>query len=81
MAKPDGLQLTGDPIASAHHFSNTTYNVLRGGVVDMLPPGRFDRVVVATDGGGAREATLAALLRDRRAAEPLDGLHTDEADG
>ncbi|HSJ70618.1 MAG TPA: hypothetical protein VLA29_03105 [Acidimicrobiia bacterium] len=32
MARADGLQCTGDEIATAHHFSNVTYNVMRGGV-------------------------------------------------
>lgn len=32
MARADGLQCTGDGIATAHHFSNVTYNVMRGGV-------------------------------------------------
>ena len=32
MARADALQCTGDEIATAHHFSNVTYNVMRGGV-------------------------------------------------
>jgi hypothetical protein len=32
MATADALQLTGDELATAHHFSNVTYNVMRGGV-------------------------------------------------
>ncbi len=32
MARSDGLQATGNAVASAHHFSNTTYNVMRGGI-------------------------------------------------
>ncbi len=32
MSPADGLQRTADEIACAHHFSNVTYNVMRGGV-------------------------------------------------
>ncbi len=32
MAPADALQRTGDRVASAHHFANVTYNVMRGGV-------------------------------------------------
>ena len=32
MAPADALQRTGDRIATAHQFSNVTYNVMRGGV-------------------------------------------------
>ncbi len=32
MAPADGLQRTGDRVATAHQFANVTYNVMRGGV-------------------------------------------------
>jgi hypothetical protein len=32
MTRADASQLTGDPLACAHHFANVTYNVMRGGV-------------------------------------------------
>jgi hypothetical protein len=32
MARADALQCTADQVACAHHFSNVTYNVMRGGV-------------------------------------------------
>ena len=32
LAPADALQRTGDHVASAHHFANVTYNVMRGGV-------------------------------------------------
>ncbi len=32
MAAADGLQRTGDRMATAHQFANVTYNVMRGGV-------------------------------------------------
>jgi hypothetical protein len=42
MARADGLQCTGDETATAHHFSNVTYNVMRGGIP-------LDGYSVATD--------------------------------
>jgi hypothetical protein len=32
MTRADASQITGDPVACAHHFANVTYNVMRGGV-------------------------------------------------
>jgi hypothetical protein len=32
MARSDALQRTGDRVATAHHFANVTYNVMRGGI-------------------------------------------------
>jgi len=32
MARADALERTGDEAAFAHHFSNVTYNVMRGGI-------------------------------------------------
>ncbi len=32
VANADGLQWTGDRMSTAHHFSNTLFNVMRGGV-------------------------------------------------
>jgi hypothetical protein len=32
MTRADAAQLTGDPVACAHHYANVTYNVMRGGV-------------------------------------------------
>ncbi|NWJ41708.1 MAG: hypothetical protein HXX12_12150 [Geothrix sp.] len=34
VACSDGLQLTGDPLNAQRHFSNTLFNLLRGGVPD-----------------------------------------------
>jgi len=34
VASSDGLQLTGDPLNAQRHFSNTLFNLLRGGVPD-----------------------------------------------
>jgi hypothetical protein len=32
VASADGLQLTGDRLSTAHHFSNTLFNTMRGGI-------------------------------------------------
>ena len=32
VASADGLQLTGEPLVSAHHFSNVLFNTMRGGI-------------------------------------------------
>ena len=32
MARSDALQRAGDRVATAHHFANVTYNVMRGGI-------------------------------------------------
>jgi hypothetical protein len=34
-ASSDGLQLTGDKFKNARHFSNTLFNIMRGGVFDL----------------------------------------------
>jgi hypothetical protein len=34
VARADGLQQTGDALASAHHFSNVLFNVMRGGLFE-----------------------------------------------
>ncbi len=34
VARSDGLQRTGDSLATAHHFSNVLYNVMRGGLFE-----------------------------------------------
>jgi hypothetical protein len=57
MAPADALQRTGDEIASAHHFANVTYNVMRGGI--------------PLDGYDLLTSDLRKLVatRNRRAAE------------
>jgi hypothetical protein len=32
VASADGLQLSGDPLCTAHHFANVMFNVMRGGI-------------------------------------------------
>jgi hypothetical protein len=34
VASADGLQVTGDPLSAWRHFSNTLFNVMRGGIPD-----------------------------------------------
>ena len=54
MARSDALQRTGDRVATAHHFANVTYNVMRGGIF--------------IDDHGIRTADLASFLHDRNRA-------------
>jgi hypothetical protein len=32
VASADGLQVSSDPLCTAHHFANVMFNVMRGGV-------------------------------------------------
>ncbi len=34
MAASDGIQLTGDKLRNSRHFSNTMFNIMRGGIFD-----------------------------------------------
>ena len=48
VASADGLQLTGDTLGSAHHFSNVLFNVMRGGTFESsyrIPVDDLDDVV------------------------------------
>lgn len=54
VAAADGLQLTADRAASAHHFSNVLFNVMRGGTLDH--------------GYHCPRADFAAFLKIRNAA-------------
>ncbi len=52
MVAPEGLYrllAIPEPDSLESRLHAAWRNILHGGVVDMLPPGRFDRVVVATD--------------------------------
>jgi len=51
MARSDALQRTGDRVATAHHFANVTYNVMRGGIF--------------SDDHDIRTADLTSFLHDR----------------
>ena len=64
MARSDALQRAGDRVATAHHFANVTYNVMRGGIfngdhsIDTADFADFlasrNRAVAARHGGCAR---------------------------
>jgi hypothetical protein len=56
MAPADAMQRTGDRVATAHHFANVTYNVMRGGV----PLAGYD---IAVD-----DFASFVRVRDRRVA-------------
>ena len=64
VAQADGVQTGGDPLQTARHFSNTLFNVMRGGIFD--------------DGYSVAKADLLDFIAsaNRRAAEKLvlDGL-------
>ena len=57
MARSDAQQRTGDPVATAHHVANVTYNVMRGGV--PLDDGRI----------GARSFAGFVARRNRAVAD------------
>jgi hypothetical protein len=68
VASADGLQITGDSLCCAHHFSNVLFNVMRGGIFESsyrIPVhdlkdvlGSFNREVLA------RHATFLDSLGD-----------------
>ncbi len=66
VASADGLQTTGDELASAHHLANVLFNVMRGGI--------------PADGYRVQAADVRAFLAERssrtarRAADLLDAL-------
>jgi hypothetical protein len=41
VARADGMQLSGDPMAAAHHRANVLFNIMRGGV--FIDGSHFDR--------------------------------------
>ncbi|MBN1241146.1 MAG: hypothetical protein JXA15_00395 [Spirochaetales bacterium] len=66
VARADGLQASGDPMAAAHHASNALFNIMRGGVfVDGTAWDKKDLLEFAA----ARNRLLAPRL-----AEALSGL-------
>ena len=62
MARSDALQRTGDRAATAHHFANVTYNVMRGGV---FPEDRDVRVEDFSAFLGTRNRVVADRHRVR----------------
>ena len=72
MAPADALQRTGDRIATAHQFSNVTYNVMRGGVpfsgyVDPNQRFRRFRTRPEPSGSGPSSDLVRFTARDDRA--------------
>ena len=65
MARSDALQRTGDRAATAHHFANVTYNVMRGGV---FPEDRDVRV----EDFSAFLSTRNRVVADRHAVRLRD---------
>ena len=41
VASADGLQQSADPLTTAHHFANVTFNIMRGGI--FIGNGRVDK--------------------------------------
>ncbi|MCP5270421.1 MAG: hypothetical protein H6932_04240 [Burkholderiaceae bacterium] len=67
LARADGLQHSGDPLAAAHHRANVLFNIMRGGVfVDGSRIGRDDLVAFARQ----RHRALGATLADAAASWP-----------
>ncbi|MBK6714781.1 MAG: hypothetical protein IPG57_06720 [Burkholderiales bacterium] len=65
LARADGLQTSGDPMAAAHHQANVLFNIMRGGVF--------------VDGVRLERDDLCAFARQRHRAlgQALTGLSTD----
>lgn len=73
----DGIQLSGRPEASAHHFANVLFNNMRGGVFarnhDVPVPDLVDFIHTRNRAVAARRASfLAALPPDIPVSELLD---------
>jgi hypothetical protein len=67
LARADGLQSSGDPMAAAHHRANVLFNIMRGGVfLDGTRLGRDDLMVFIAQ----RNKALAAAMREGAAAWP-----------
>jgi hypothetical protein len=72
VAAADGVQVTADQVATAHHASNTLFNIMRGGLPadgSRCPPGDLSAFL----GGRSR----AVLDRHREWAERADGRDRD----
>jgi len=65
LARADGLQQSGDPMAAAHHRANVLFNIMRGGVfVDGTRLDRADLLAYAAQRHHALGAELAAIAKD-----------------
>ena len=65
VAQADGLQMTGDPLGTAHHFANVLFNTMRGGTFvhnHLIPAADFgafqDRIVLRAAPAGPEAAVL-----------------------
>ena len=71
VASADGLQLGGDEIATAHHFANTLFNIMRGGVFafghEVDTPDFLDFARLRNRPAAVRHAALIAGLPARLA--------------
>ncbi len=75
LARADGLQQSGDPMAAAHHRANVLFNIMRGGVfVDGAHLDRDDLLAFAAQ----RHRPLAEVLR-RAAARWPARMHRTQA--
>jgi hypothetical protein len=64
LARADGLQQSGDPMAAAHHRANVLFNIMRGGVfVDGTSFERDDLLAFVRGRNRALGATLAEATR------------------
>jgi hypothetical protein len=59
LAKADGLQHSGDPMAAAHHRANVLFNLMRGGV--FVDGTRFDRDDLRAHAAQRDRVTAATL--------------------
>jgi hypothetical protein len=65
LARADGFQTSGDPMAAAHHRANVLFNIMRGGVfVQGTLLDKADFLSFAGQRHRGTAATLAAAARD-----------------
>ncbi len=71
----DGVQAGGDEVATAHHFANTLFNIMRGGIFafgrDIDGPDFADAVRVRNRLAASRHAEWLAALPERLSREDL----------
>ena len=83
LASADGLQCTGDRMASVHHFANVAFNSMRGGLfvsATEIDRDRFTDFLRARNRQVAarHEATLAALPEMIDRSSLMDLVHSTE---
>ena len=75
MATADGLQTSGDELATAHHLANVLFNVMRGGVpVDGYRVEARDLRAFVQERSPASAQRCRALLTELPTALPVDEL-------